>query len=71
MGLTHLVIASHVVEHVLDLDLIHLLRGLVAEGGLLYVEVSEFRAHDERVTTASNSSTISIVCTSTTLRLSP
>ncbi len=36
-----LVIASHVVEHVLDLDLIHLLRGLVAEGGLLYVEVPD------------------------------
>ncbi len=36
-----LVIASHVIEHVLDLDLIRLLRDLVAEGGLLYVEVPD------------------------------
>jgi hypothetical protein len=36
-----LVIASHVIEHVLDLDLIHLLHGLVADNGLLYVEVPD------------------------------
>lgn len=33
------VIASHVIEHVLDLDLIDLLYTLLAENGLLYVEV--------------------------------
>ncbi len=34
-----LVIASHVVEHLLDFDLLHLLNTLLIEGGLLYVEV--------------------------------
>ena len=34
-----LVIVSHVIEHVLDFDLINLLRGFLAESGLLYVEV--------------------------------
>ena len=34
-----LVIASHVIEHVLDFDLVRLLHGFSAEGGLLYVEI--------------------------------
>jgi len=44
-----LVIASHVIEHVLDLDLVHLLHGFLAEGGLLYVEVPDslhYEAHE-------------------------
>jgi hypothetical protein len=40
-GRYDLVIASHVIEHVLDFDLLHLIRGLLAEGGLLYVEVPD------------------------------
>lgn len=34
-----LVVASHVVEHLLDFDLLHLLNTLLVEDGLLYVEV--------------------------------
>lgn len=36
-----LVIASHVIEHLLDLDLAHLLCSFLVEGGLLYVEVPD------------------------------
>jgi SAM-dependent methyltransferase len=36
-----LVIASHLVEHLLDLDLLQLFHGFLAEGGLLYVEVPD------------------------------
>jgi hypothetical protein len=36
-----LVIASHVVEHLLDFDVFHLLNDLLNENGLLYVEVPD------------------------------
>jgi SAM-dependent methyltransferase len=36
-----LVIASHLVEHLIDLDLLQLLYGLLTESGLLYVEVPD------------------------------
>ena len=36
-----LVIASHVVEHLLDLDLLRLLHGFLPQNGLLYVEVPD------------------------------
>jgi SAM-dependent methyltransferase len=36
-----LVIASHLVEHLLDLDLLQLLHGYLTESGLLYVEVPD------------------------------
>ncbi len=36
-----LIIVSHVLEHLIDLDLIELLRGLLADGGLLYIEVPD------------------------------
>jgi SAM-dependent methyltransferase len=36
-----LVIASHLVEHLLELDLLQLFHGLLTEGGLLYVEVPD------------------------------
>jgi len=44
-----LVIASHVLEHLLDLDLLDLLGGFLANGGLLYVEVPDalhYGAHE-------------------------
>jgi 2-polyprenyl-3-methyl-5-hydroxy-6-metoxy-1,4-benzoquinol methylase len=34
-----LVIASHVIEHLLDFDLLHLLHNLLVDDGLLYIEV--------------------------------
>ncbi len=34
-----LIVVSHVVEHLLDFDLLHLLNSLLVENGLLYVEV--------------------------------
>ncbi|MFZ0747162.1 MAG: class I SAM-dependent methyltransferase [Terracidiphilus sp.] len=34
-----LVVASHVIEHLLDFDVLHLLNTLLGEGGLLYIEV--------------------------------
>jgi hypothetical protein len=43
-----LVIASHVIEHLVDLELLHLLHGFLAEGGLFYVEVPDslhYEAH--------------------------
>jgi SAM-dependent methyltransferase len=36
-----LVIASHLLEHLLELDLLQLLHGLLAKAGLLYVEVPD------------------------------
>lgn len=46
-----LVIASHVLEHSLDLGLVHLLGSLLFEGGVLYVEVPDslhYEAHERR-----------------------
>ena len=40
-GKYDLIILSHVIEHVVDMDLIDLLHGLLAEGGLLYMEVPD------------------------------
>ena len=41
-----LVIASHVVEHVIDFDLLQLLSSLLAESGFLYVEVPNSLKYD-------------------------
>jgi hypothetical protein len=43
-----LVIASHVIEHLIDLDLLRYLNGLLTESGLLYVEVPDSLRYGER-----------------------
>jgi 2-polyprenyl-3-methyl-5-hydroxy-6-metoxy-1,4-benzoquinol methylase len=41
------VIASHVVEHLIDFDLLHLLNTLLAEDGFLYIEVPNALEYEE------------------------
>lgn len=43
-----LIIASHVVEHLLDFDLLHLLNGLLHENGLFYAEVPDSLQYETR-----------------------
>jgi hypothetical protein len=43
-----LVIASHVMEHLLDFELLHLLSDLLAENGLLYIEVPSALQYEAR-----------------------
>jgi len=43
-----LVIASHVMEHLLDFDLLHVLNGLLAENGLFYAEVPDPLQYETR-----------------------
>jgi hypothetical protein len=43
-----LVIASHVIEHMVDFDLLDILPGFMAAGGLLYVEVPNSLLYESR-----------------------
>ena len=45
-----LVIASHVIGHVVDFDLVHMLHGFLKEGGLLYIEVPTRLHYDSAAT---------------------
>ena len=44
-----LVIASHVVEHLLDFDLLHLLNDLLDHNGILYVEVPDSLRYESHI----------------------
>jgi SAM-dependent methyltransferase len=51
LGPYDLVIVSHVIEHVLDFDLFELLRDLLAESGILYIEIPnplQYESHERR-----------------------
>ncbi len=43
-----LVVASHVIEHLIDFDLLHLLNNLLIEDGLLYIEVPNSLQYEAR-----------------------